>query len=153
MRSPWSFPQHQGNVLGMAEPVSPGRDEGADPCPCRDEGADSCPCRDLPAWQPSMAGSGSSQSSGCSQDWHKAGIAGIQSLWSQPELSTSLELPLAKLQELLCSSPFPISCPEAAEWMEERLESHGNSLEQLEHCARTNFGSILVDLVCNLIFY
>lgn len=70
----------------------------------------------------------------------------------------TLELPFPKLQELLCPSPFPMVLPfhvmssGVAQWMLEKLASHGNSPRQPECCARTTFGTFLTDLVSHFRF-
>lgn len=133
MRSPWSFPQHRG-FLG---------------CPGGDEGADSHPCRisllGSQAWLPLAHPR--------ARDAPRAGTRLGFNPWGHSQSSAparsrfALGLPFPKLQELLCSSPFPISCHEVAQWLLERLASHGN-----ERCARTTLGSFLTDSFFNFIF-
>lgn len=143
MRSPWSIPQHRA-PLG---------------CPVRDEGADSHPCRisllGSQAWlalAPPRAGD-------APKGRHKAGIQSLGSRQSSAPARSrlALGLPFPKLQELPCSSPFPVALPfhvmstGVAQWMLEKLASHGNGPTQPEHCAMTTFGSFLTGLVLNFI--
>lgn len=95
-------------------------------CPGRDEGAESASHEQIPSPAgmeeqiPSPAGS---PSLAARRGWlwlrHRLGFSpwgpsqSSAPAWSHP----ALRLPFPKLQELLCSSPCPISCHGVAEWM------------------------------------
>lgn len=144
MRSPWNIPQHRA-PLG---------------CPGRDEGADSHLCRisllGSQAWL-ALAHPGA-------RDAPRAGTRLGFNPWGHGQSLAPARscltrgLPFPKLQELPCSSPFPIALPchvmstGVAQWMLEKLASHGNNPKQPERCAMTTFGSFLTGLVWNCIF-